>query len=282
MRNTFKTALFLGLLTGLLLIIGDIMGGKDGVVVALIFAGIMNFFSYWFSDKLVMAMMRGQEVLPDELPYLHSMVEKLAQSAGIPKPRIYIVPSPSPNAFATGRNPSHSAVAVTEGILRLLSREELEGVLAHEIAHIKNRDTLISTISATIAGAIMFLAYMARWAVVFGGMGGRDNDRRSGALFYLLIGVLAPIAAMLIQFAISRAREFEADATGARIAGNPYGLASALRKLAEGVLRIPMQTSPATSHMFIVNPLSGGGIAKLFSTHPPIEERIRRLLEMRF
>lgn len=281
MKNTFKTTLFLGLLTGLLLIIGDLVGGRNGMFVALIFAGLMNFFSYWFSDKIVLTMMRGQEVSPDELPWLHSMVERLANSAGVPKPRVYVVPSPSPNAFATGRNPSHSAVAVTEGILRLLSREELEGVLAHEIAHIKNRDTLISTISATIAGAIMFLAYMARWAVIFGGFGGRDNDNRGGALVYLLIGIIAPIAAMLIQFAISRSREFQADATGARIAGNPYGLANALRKLAAGVVRIPMQTSPATSHLFIVNPLSGGGFAKLFSTHPPVEERIRRLMDMR-
>jgi len=282
MKNTLKTTILLGFLTGLFIAIGQLIGGDEGMVFALILAAGMNFFSYWFSDKLVLSFMRAKEVPEDETPWLHSMVERLALSAGIPKPRIYIVPSPSPNAFATGRNPSHSAVAVTTGIIELLSREELEGVLAHEIAHIKNRDTLISAIAATIAGAIMVLANMARWAIIFGG-GRRDERNRGGELFLLFMVILAPLAATLIQLAISRSREYEADADGARIAGNPMGLARALQKLAYASQRIPMNISPHYSHLFIVNPLSAKDIfIRLFSTHPPIEERIRRLMAMKW
>jgi heat shock protein HtpX len=282
MKNTLKTTILLGFLTGLFIAIGQLIGGDEGMVFALILAAGMNFFSYWFSDKLVLSFMRAKEVPEDEAPWLHSMVERLALSAGIPKPRIYIVPSPSPNAFATGRNPSHSAVAVTTGIIELLSREELEGVLAHEIAHIKNRDTLISAIAATIAGAIMVLANMAKWAIIFGG-GRRDERNRGGELFLLFMVILAPLAATLIQLAISRSREYEADADGARIAGNPMGLARALQKLAYASQRIPMNISPHYSHLFIVNPLSAKDIfIRLFSTHPPIEERIRRLMAMKW
>lgn len=280
MKNSLKTTVLLALLTALFIGIGKMIGGNEGMVFALLFAAGMNFFSYWFSDKLVLAFMRAREVPEGEAPWLHSMVEKLAMSAGIPKPKVYIVPSPSPNAFATGRNPSHSAVAVTTGILDLLSKEELEGVLAHEIAHIKNRDTLISAVAATIAGAIMVLANMLKWAVIFGGR--RDERNRGGDLFLLFTLILAPLAATLIQLAISRSREYEADAKGARIAGNPIGLANALRKLAYGASRIPMNVSPHYSHLFIVNPLSKDFLVRIFSTHPPIEERIRRLMAMRF
>lgn len=282
MKNTLKTTILLGFLTGLFIVIGNLLGGNEGMIFALLLAFGMNFFSYWFSDKLVLSFMRAREVPENEAPWLHSTVERLALSAGIPKPRVYIVPSPSPNAFATGRNPSHSAVAVTSGILDLLSREELEGVLAHEIAHVKHRDTLISTISATIAGAIMVLANMAKWAIIFGG-GRRDERRMGGELFLLFILILAPIAATLIQLAISRSREYEADAGGSRIAGNPMGLANALQKLSYASGRVPMNVSPHYSHLFIVHPFSSKKdlFIRLFSTHPPIEERIRRLRMMR-
>lgn len=275
--NTLKTTLLLGLLTGLILWFGGYVGGQSGMVIAFLFALIMNFGAYWFSDKIVLAMYRAREVDPAQAPGLYRMVERLAQRAGLPMPRVFVIPSDSPNAFATGRNPKHAVVAVTQGILKLMRDEELEGVLAHELAHVKNRDILISSIAATLAGAVMMLANMARWAAIFGGVGGRDDEDGGGVFGLIFMAVLAPLAAMLIQFAISRTREFEADATGAQIAGNPLGLASALEKLGLATRRIPLQANAATSHMFIVNPLSGKSLLTLFSTHPPLEERIRRL-----
>jgi len=277
MANTLKTTLLLGLLTGLILWFGGYVGGQSGMMIAFLFALLMNFGAYWFSDKIVLAMYRAREVDPQQAPGLYRMVERLAQKGGLPTPRVFVIPSDSPNAFATGRNPQHAVVAVTQGILKILRDEELEGVLAHELAHVKNRDILISSIAATLAGAVMMLASMARWAAIFGGVGGRDDDDRGGVFGLIFMAVLAPIAAMMIQFAISRTREFEADATGAQIAGNPLGLANALEKLGLATQRIPLQANPATSHLFIVNPLSGKSILKLLSTHPPLEERIRRL-----
>ena len=277
MANTLKTTLLLGLLTGLILWFGGYVGGQSGMMIAFLFALLMNFGAYWFSDKIVLAMYRAREVDPQQAPGLYRMVERLAQKGGLPTPRVFVIPSDSPNAFATGRNPQHAVVAVTQGILKTLRDEELEGVLAHELAHVKNRDILISSIAATLAGAVMMLASMARWAAIFGGVGGRDDDDRGGVFGLIFMAVLAPIAAMMIQFAISRTREFEADATGAQIAGNPLGLANALEKLGLATQRIPLQANPATSHLFIVNPLSGKSILKLLSTHPPLEERIRRL-----
>jgi heat shock protein HtpX len=278
MANTLKTTLLLGLLTGLILWFGGYVGGQSGMMIAFLFALLMNFGAYWFSDKIVLAMYRAREVDPQQAPGLYRMVERLAQRGGLPTPRVFVIPSDSPNAFATGRNPQHAVVAVTQGILKTLRDEELEGVLAHELAHVKNRDILISSIAATLAGAVMMLASMARWAAIFGGVGGgRDDDNRGGVFGLIFMAVLAPIAAMMIQFAISRTREFEADATGAQIAGNPLGLANALEKLGLATQRIPLQANPATSHLFIVNPLSGKSILKLLSTHPPLEERIRRL-----
>ena len=282
MSNTFKTTLLLGLLTGLLVLIGGHFGGRQGMVMALIFAGIMNFGSYWFSDRIVLAMYRAQEVQEKDAPELFRIVRGLSQRTGIPMPKVYIVPNDGPNAFATGRSPQHAAVAVTDGILRLLSAEELEGVLAHELAHIQHRDTLISTIAATMAGVIMMLASMARWAALFGGFGGRDEENRGGgALGFILMAVLAPIAATLIQLAISRSREYSADEGSARITKQPGRLAQALEKLEYAAERIPMDAKPATAHLFIVNPLRGGKLLSLFSTHPPIEERIARLRAMR-
>jgi heat shock protein HtpX len=282
MSNTFKTTLLLGLLTGLFVLIGGYFGGRQGMVIALIFAGIMNFGSYWFSDRIVLALYRAQEVQEKEAPELYRIVRGLSQRTGMPMPKVYIVPNDAPNAFATGRSPQHAAVAVTEGILRLLSAEELEGVLAHELAHIQHRDTLISTIAATMAGVIMMLASMARWAALFGGFGGRDEENRGGgALGFIFMAVLAPIAATLIQLAISRSREYSADEGSARITKQPGRLAQALEKLENAAERIPMDANPATSHLFIVNPLHGGTLLSLFSTHPPIEERIARLRAMR-
>jgi heat shock protein HtpX len=279
MGNTMKTTLLLGLLTGLILWIGGALGGQNGIVIALIFAAVMNMGAYWFSDKVVLSMYRAKEVDPAQAPGLYRLVERLAQKAGIPTPRVFIIPSESPNAFATGRNPEHAVVAVTHGILRLMNDEELEGVLAHELGHVKNRDILISSVAATLAGAVMMLASMARFAALFGGFGGRDDEDRGGGLLgFLFMALFAPLAALLIQMAISRTREFKADATGAAIAGNPAGLARALEKLGVATKRIPLQANPATSHLFIVNPLSGQGLLGLFSTHPPLEERIRRLL----
>jgi heat shock protein HtpX len=282
MSNTFKTTLLLGLLTGLLVLIGGHFGGRQGMVIALVFAGVMNFGSYWFSDRIVLAMYRAQEVQEADAPELFRIVRGLSQRTGIPMPKVYIVPNDTPNAFATGRSPQHAAVAVTNGILRLLSAEELEGVLAHELAHIQHRDTLISTIAATMAGVIMMLASMARWAALFGGFGGRDEeDRGGGALGFIFMAVLAPLAATLIQLAISRSREYSADEGSARMTKQPGRLAQALEKLEYAAERIPMDANPATSHLFIVNPLRGGTLLSLFSTHPPIEERIARLRAMR-
>ncbi|MFP3868256.1 MAG: zinc metalloprotease HtpX [Desulfobacteraceae bacterium] len=278
MSNQIKTVLLLGALTGLILFMGQIMGGSQGVKIALVLALAMNFFSYWYSDKIVLRLYRAQEVSPQEAPELHAMVGELAREAQVPMPRVYIVPTDTPNAFATGRNPQHAAVAVTNGILKLLSPTELKGVLAHEMGHVKNRDILIQTVAATLGGAITYLAYMAQWAAIFGG---RDDEEGGGVLGALAMAILAPIAAMLIQMAISRSREYMADATGARLCHNPQALASALEKLAYGNQRVPMQANPSTAHMFIVNPLTGGGLMSWFSTHPPIEERVARLRAMR-
>ncbi len=276
MGNTFKTAFLLALLSGLLLFIGDALGGQQGLVIAFGFAIIMNFASYWFSDKIVLAMYRAQPVGPDHP--LHRMVERLAVRAELPMPRVYVVADPSPNAFATGRNPSHAAVVATEGLLRLMDEREIEGVMAHELAHVKNRDILIGSIAATIAAAIMMIARMAQFAAMFGG--GRSGDREDGPspIALLATAIIGPLAAMLIQAAISRSREFAADATGAQIAGTPYGLADALRKLENASKRIPMDASPATAHMFIMKPFTVRGLLSLFSTHPPTDARIRALL----
>ncbi len=274
-----KTTLLLAFLTGLLVVTGRALGGTGGMVFAFILALLMNFSAYWYSDRIVLAMYGAREVSPQEAPGLHRMVESLAARAGIPKPRVFVINSNTPNAFATGRDPEHAAVAVTTGILELLDREELTGVLAHEIAHIKNRDTLISTVAATIAGVITMLAVWARWAAIFAP--GRDRESAAHFLGVLLLSILAPIAALIIQLAISRTREYLADETGARISRKPGALASALRKLEYGVARAPMNNAnPSTAHLFIVNPLRGNIIASLFSTHPPTEERIRRLEAM--
>jgi heat shock protein HtpX len=281
MSNQIKTVLLLGALTGLILFFGKLIGGTRGMQIALLIAAAMNFFSYWFSDKIVLRMYGAQEVSEAEAPQLYAMVADLARQADIPMPRVYIIPEESPNAFATGRNPEHAAVAVTQGILRLLNPTELKGVLAHEIGHVRNRDILIQSIAATLGGAIMVLADMVRWSAIFGGS--RDSEEGgSNALAGLLFAFLAPIAAMLIQMAISRSREYIADETGARLCHNPESLARALEKLAYGTQQIPMEANPATENMFIVSPLTGGGLLSLFSTHPPIEERIARLRAMRF
>jgi len=279
MENRVKTVLLLTGLTVFFIFMGKFLGGRQGMYLAFILALGMNFFSYWFSDKIVLRMYRAQEVSPEEAPQIHQMVEELAHEAGIPKPRVYIIPDESPNAFATGRNPQHAAVAATQGIIRLLTPVELKGVLGHELGHVLNRDILISTIAATLAGAIMILASMARWGAILGM--GRDEEEGGGILGVLVMSIIAPIAAMLIQMAISRSREYLADETGARLAHNPESLARALEKLSLGTQRIPMDASPATAHMFIVNPLTGRSLMNLFSTHPPIEERVERLRAMR-
>ena len=277
MSNWFKTTLLLALLTGLLIWIGDMLGGQQGMVMALAFAGLMNFVAYFFSDRIALAMHRAQPVDEASAPQLHAVVAELAQRAHIPMPRLYVIPEAQPNAFATGRNPQHAAVAVTEGLLRAMDREELKGVLAHELTHVLNRDILISSIAATIAGALAMLARMAGYAMMFAGRGG-DRDDRGGGMGGLFFVIVAPIAAMLIQLAISRSREYAADEGGAKLTGSPMGLASALRKLGAYTQRIPMQTAqPTTAHMMIANPFSGGGIMSLFATHPPMEKRIARL-----
>ncbi len=280
MENRIKTVLLLAGMTVFLIVIGRLLGGRTGMYLAFILAVGMNFFSYWFSDKIVLKMYGAQEVTPADAPQLHQIVDELAREANIPKPKVYIIPDDSPNAFATGRNPEHAAVAATEGIMRLLTPAELKGVLAHEIGHVRNRDILISTIAATMAGAIMILADMARFGAIFG-MGSRDNEEGPGIIGVLVMSIIAPIAAMLIQMAISRSREYLADETGAHLAHNPESLARALEKLSLGVQRAPMDASPATAHMFIVNPLTGSSLMNLFSTHPPIEERVARLRAMR-
>ena len=282
MGNTFKTALLLTALTLFLLLMGQVFGGQRGMVLALVVAVVMNFVSYFFSDKIALAMYRAQPVTREQLPRAYEVVERLTRKMGIPMPKIYVIPNESPNAFATGRNPQHASVAVTEGILNLLNDEELEGVLAHELGHVRNRDILISSIAATLAGAITLLARMGYWASLFGGGGGRDDrDRGGGGLVALLMLILAPIAATLIQLAVSRSREYQADASGAELLHNGEPLARALEKLESAAERVPLQASPQTAHLFIVNPLTGRSLANLFSTHPPLEERIRRLREMR-
>jgi heat shock protein HtpX len=276
MGNTFKTAFLLTALTLLLMFFGQYFGGRNGMMLALAFAAVMNFVSYFYSDKIALAMYRAQPVTREELPRAYAAVERLTQKIGIPMPKIYVIPTESPNAFATGRNPSHASVAVTHGILGLLTDEELEGVLAHELGHVNNRDILISSVAATIAGAITMLASMGRFAMLFGGYGG-DRDRRGGGLSALFMLIVAPIAASLIQLAVSRSREYQADATGAHFTGNPYALASALQKLDAYSRRVPMQASPSTAHLFIIQPLLGMNFGNLFSTHPPIAKRIERL-----
>jgi heat shock protein HtpX len=276
MGNAFKTAFLLTLLTLLLMFIGRAFGGQNGMLLALAFAAVMNFVSYFYSDKIALKMYRAQPVTREELPRAYAAVERLTQKIGIPMPKIYVIPNDSPNAFATGRNPQHASVAVTQGILNLLNDEELEGVLAHELGHVNNRDILISSVAATVAGAITMLASMGRFAMIFGGMGNRD-DRRGGGLGALFMLILAPIAASLIQLAVSRSREYQADATGAHFTGNPYALASALAKLDAYSRRLPMQASPSTAHLFIIQPFLGMNFGSLFSTHPPIAKRIERL-----
>ena len=277
MGNSIKTALLLGALTGLIMIIGRYLGGQQGMIIAFFFAVIMNFGSYWFSDKIVLRIYRAKPVSESEAPDLHRIVRKLARQAGLPVPRICVMPSESPNAFATGRNPQNAVVAVTQGLLRLLDENEIKGVLAHELAHVKHRDILIGSIAATLAGAIMIIASMARWSAMFGGFGGRDDDDGGGMVGLIAMSILAPIAAMLIQMAISRSREYAADAAGASFAGNPYGLASALKKISSASRQIPMKANPSTAHMFIMNPLSGKSLMNLFSTHPAVEKRIEKL-----
>jgi heat shock protein HtpX len=280
MSNVFKTAMLLAVLTAMLVLIGGAIGGRHGMLIALVFAFVMNFVSYWWSDKIVLAMYGAQEISEAQAPELSSMVRRLATKAGVPMPRLYIIPSEQPNAFATGRNPAHAAVAVTEGIMRILDNEELEGVLAHELSHVLNRDVLISTIAATLAGAITYLAHMAQWAAFMGGGRNNDDDAPSPVAM-IAMAVIAPIAAMLVQLAVSRSREFHADATGARLAGRAYPLAKALEKLDMAAHAIPMNANPATAHLFIMNPLSGASLMRLFSTHPSTEERIARLRAMR-
>lgn len=277
--NTLKTMVLMVTLTLMLVGIGAILGGKSGMTIALILAFGINFITYWFSDKIVLKMYRARQVSEAEAPDLYNMVRRLAQKAGLPMPKVYIIDQDQPNAFATGRNPAHGAVAATTGIMRILSREELEGVMAHELAHIKNRDILVSTIAAAIAGAISYLAQMAQWAMIFGGRS--DEEGGGNPIAAIVMMIVGPIAAMLVQMAISRAREYGADEGGAKIAGNPMYLASALNKLDMASRQIPMNANPATSHMFIVNPLSGGSLLRLFSTHPPIQDRIARLKAMR-
>ncbi len=279
MNSFVKTTFLLGVMTGLLMLIGGLLGGRGGIELAFVFAAVLNFGSYWFSDRIVLAAYGAKPLDASNAPELYSIVNELAQSARIPMPRLYLIDSDTPNAFATGRNPQHAAVAVTRGILRICDREELKGVLGHELSHVINRDILTSSIAATLAGAIMMLASWVRWGAIFG-LGRGDEDEGGGIVGLIVIGVLAPIAATLIQLAISRTREYQADASGARLTHNPLLLANALRKLEASNERMPLDASPATAHLFIVNPLSAQGIARLFSTHPPIEERIRRLEHM--
>jgi heat shock protein HtpX len=277
--NTLKTTFLLTGLTLILILAGDYFGGENGAVIALVVAAAMNFFSYFYSDKIALAMYRAQPVTREQLPRAYEVVGRLAQKAQIPMPKIYVIPTDSPNAFATGRNPQHASVAVTQGILQLLNDEELEGVLAHELGHVRNRDILTSSIAATLAGAITILARMGFWFGMLGGGGGDSRDREGGGLGALAMLILAPIAAMLIQLWVSRTREFEADASGARLTGNPYALASALEKISAVSRRVPLPASPSSAHLFIVAPLlSGEMLANLFSTHPPVQKRIERLI----
>jgi heat shock protein HtpX len=281
MSNVLKTGLLLGVLTALFVLGGRAIAGEQGMIIGFVMAALMNFVSYWFSDKIVLAMYGAQPVDEAQAAGLHAIVRRLATRAQIPMPRVYIIPTDTPNAFATGRNPQHAAVAVTEGIMRVLDDDELEGVLAHELSHVTNRDVLISTIAATLAGAITYLAHMAQWAAIFGGRSRDDEEGGGNPLVMILFAVFAPIAAMLVQLAVSRSREFQADASGARLAGRSYGLAKALEKIEVASRLEPLPANPATAHLFIVNPLSGQSFARLFSTHPPTEERIARLRAMR-
>lgn len=280
LSTTFKTAALLGTLTALLVLFGGVFGGRSGMLIAFVFALLMNAASYWFSAKIVLAMYRAKPLGEAQAPAVHRIVRELAQRARMPMPRLYLIPTDTPNAFATGRSPERAVVAVTQGILRLMDEEELTGVLAHELSHVRNRDVLVSTIAATLAGAVMMLANMARWAAFFGSY--RSDSRGGGNPFALIImAILAPIAALLIQMAVSRAREYQADASGAELTKNPWGLASALEKLHQASQRLPMEANPATAHLFIVNPLSGRSLLSWFSTHPPVEERVARLRRMR-
>jgi len=276
MGNWFKTTFLLGIMTLIIVLIGNLLGGAQGMIFAFIIAIGMNFFSYYYSDKIVLRMYKAKEVTPGENPRLYEMVGELSQRAGLPIPRVYMIPEDSPNAFATGRNPEHAVVAVTSGLMNLMNRDEIMGVISHELAHIKNRDILVGSIAATMAGAIMIVAQMARWTAIFGG-GSSDEEGGFGGIGLILMSIIAPIAAMVVQMAISRSREYHADSTGASFTGNPSGLANALQKLGEYSRRLPMNSSPSTAHMFIVNPLSGSKMASLFSTHPPLEDRIARL-----
>jgi heat shock protein HtpX len=279
--NTLKTTFLMALLTVLLVTLGGALGGQGGMAIAFVMAAGMNFFSYWFSDKMVLSMYGAEEITEADDPRFYGIVRRLAQRAGLPMPKVYLIDTDTPNAFATGRNPEHAAVAATSGILRILTEEELAGVMAHELAHVKNRDILISTIAATFAGAITYMAHMAQFAAIFGGGRSSDDDEGSGGFIgMILMAILAPIAAMLVQMAISRSREFGADAGGAGICGSPLSLANALQKLEMGNQQVPMNANAATAHMFIVNPLTGGGLMSLFSTHPPMAERVARLQEM--
>ena len=275
--NTMKTAMLMGLMTVLFIFAGSALGGESGMTIALVFALAMNAFTYWFSDKIVLKMYKAKEVSRAEAPELYEMVRRLVNKAGLPMPKVYMINQPQPNAFATGRNPEHAAVAVTTGLMKMLDVDELEGVIGHELAHIKNRDILIGTVAATIAGAISYLTHMAQWAMFFGSS---DDEEGGNPIITIAVMIVASVAAMMIQMAISRSREYDADADGARIAGNPRHLSNALRKLDSASQQIPIKAEPATAHMFIVNPLSGGKIAKLFSTHPPMEERVARLESM--
>src|SRR3989449_287509 len=282
MSNVFKTGFLLAAPTGMLVLRGGALGGSQGMLIAFVLALVMNVVSYWCSDKMVLAAYGAKPIDEAAAPRLYAIVHRLATRAGIPMPRVYLIPSETPNAFATGRNPEHAVVAVTEGIMRILDEEELEGVLAHELSHVKNRDVLIATVAATLAGAITYLAHMAQWAAIFGGRSRDDEEGGSNPIAMILLAVLAPIAALLVQMAGSRSREFQADATGARVAGRPWGLAKALEKLQMANQAMPMaDATPATAHLFIVNPLSGQTLMRLFSTHPPLEERIARLRAMR-
>ena len=276
MGNHIKTTILLAVLTAFIMWVGQFLGGRQGMVIALVLAAGMNFFSYWYSDKMILKMYGANEVSSHQAPELYALVQTLAHRAGLPMPKIFIIPQEAPNAFATGRNPDHAVVAVTEGLLQIMDRDELAGVLAHELSHVKNRDILIGSIAATMAGAVMLLANMARWTAIFGG--GRSDDNEGGGIIGLIVmSILAPVAAVLIQMAISRSREYLADASGAEIAGESEGLAGALEKLGTYAKKIPMAANPSTAHIFTVSPLSGQGVMSLFSTHPPVEERIARL-----
>ncbi len=278
MTSRLRTMLLLAVLTVVIMWVGRVIGGTSGMIIALLFAGGINFFSYWYSDKMVLKMYRAREISRQDAPELYGIVDELSSRAGIPMPKLFVIPQQSPNAFATGRNPENAVVAVTEGLVQYMNREELAGVIAHELGHIKNRDMLIQTIAATMAGAVMMLASLARWSAIFGGIGG-DDEEGGGIIGLIVMSIIAPLAAMLIQMAISRSREYLADSTSAELTGNSEGLARALEKLGAYTRQIPMKAEPATAHMFIANPLSGQSMMHLFSTHPPIEKRIERLLK---